>query len=613
MRRPSLSGAVFAYGVAVMALPVLFSIFTTIGMGYAGGWVVPLSLGVTLTLCALALFNGRATIDFPKSILILAGFPLFLISCISLIGRQSFETMVFGISLEPGTVGSFFLFALSIALGAGISGRHALRLLDVFIASTAMGAGIMLWQVAISGWEYFALMQNTSLIVLAALMVSAMRTDATVGRARLIYGTGTVFLGILSLLSFDASGGLVATVILLLSTGAVLFLSKRRHIPWCTILLALFLGILLLVGVEGRFLPTSPEIRPSLSVTARIVGAQYFQDARGALLGSGPNTFNRAWEKHRLMELNASPLWELTPQSGYSTAVTLAVTVGALGFIAFVFVGIAFVVSVASRLRDTRSTDDVDTRLRALPVVAFVLFAILLMFSDVVETPLFLGAGIAIGVAARALEQKSRFVSFDFSARGSRIVAGFSAVLILAAAVWFVQISLRPIVAEGFHARAVALAVAEDPRALRLFERAAQVRNTPLYALDASRAFVERARTVGARGDIYNLRLSTETALSYAQGAIDADSDNYETRLYRGSLFTALIPTRYPKAAEAAYADLERAKVLAPMRPDILYQEAVLELSLGRKVSARIALEKALELKSDYTEALSLLKSLSEY
>jgi len=612
MWRPSLSGAIVVYGVVVTALPLMYAVLNGIGIGAAGGWAVPLSLGITLMLASLALFKEHTTIEFPRNILVLAGLPLFLSACVSIMGRQSFSTMMFGVSLELGTLGSLAIFAISILFGASLSSRQALRMLDIFMISVVIGGAVTLWHVFTSGWGDVAQMRTASLIILGALIVSAICTDTAVGRARFMYGVSTVFLGALSVLSFDASGGIIAAIILLLVFGFALSFGRSRYVSWVTALVACAIGVSLLAGMEGKYVPASPDVRPALPVTASIIGAQYFQDARSALLGSGPNTFNRAWERHRIAELNTSQYWEFTPQGGYSTAMTLAVTLGAFGFISFLYLGIALAVFMTSRIADTRGADDIETWLRALPAAVLAFFAMGVAFTDAIEMPLFLAGGMAIGMVARTLERDGNVVSFDFSFGGSRIAASAIAVVLLIVAVWLLQISLRPVFAERFHAQAVALDSTEDPRASRLFERASRIWGVSPYAFDAARAFEASASSAGAKGDTYGLRVSTEKALSYAGRAIDLDPGNYQVWLYRGSLLTALISSEYPNAAVDAYADLQRAKMLAPMRPDILYQEAVLHVISGRKVDARIALEKALELKPDYAEALSLLESLSE-
>ncbi|TSC60964.1 MAG: hypothetical protein Athens041674_917 [Parcubacteria group bacterium Athens0416_74] len=574
MWRLSLSGAAVVYGVLIMALPLIFAVLNGIGIGSAGGWMVPLALGIALAVSALALLMGRTSIEFPKNILVVVGLPLFLSSCISIVGHQSFSTMIFGTSLELGTLGSLAVFAVSIVFGAGVSGRQALRILDVFIVSSAIGGAVTLWQVFTSGWGDIASLHTVSLIVLGALIVSAIGTDIAMGRARFAYGLSTVFLGVLSVLLFDTSGGSIAAVILLLVFGFALFHGKSLYVSWVTVLVACAIGASLLAGMEGRYVSASPDVRPSLSVTASIVGAQYFQDARSAFLGNGPNTFNRAWERYRTAELNVSQFWGT----------------------------------------DTRGADIVGSRLPALPAVALASFAFGVSFTDRIETPLFLAGGMALGMVARAFEHRGNIVKFDFSFGGSRIVAGLLAIIALCLALWLVQISLRPIRASVYHARILALPNTEDALAskLELYDQLVKIWRTSPYALEASGAFVERARIAGERADRYNFRISTDRALAHAGTAIDSDPGNYQVWLYRGSLLIALISSDYPNAAADAYADLQRAKMLAPMRPDILYQEAVLHASFGRKVDARIALEKALELKPDYAEALSLLESLSD-
>ncbi len=612
MWRMSLSTAVVMYGGALMALPLIVALLNTVGMGLVGGWIPLLALGAASAVAALALLTRKTTIALPRNIHILAGLPILVVSVASLVGRPSLETMVFGVSLETGTVGSFFLFASAIVCGSLMARANMLRLLDIFLGASAAGSVITFTRIAFLGWEHVELMNNVSLIICAALIVAVLRAEGARGRARLVYGACAFLFSALLFFTSSGSTNLLSVITLLAISAFVVWRSNIEHIPWTAVISTLFIGVLLLVGHVGKFIPTSPDVRPSLSVTSRLAGALYFQDIQGALLGIGPNGFHYAWEKHRVPELNASPLWQLSPHHGYSTAATFAVTMGMLGFLAFFLMTLSFVVFTVHRLVCLFKDGDAEMLTHALPAVALALFALAAMFTEVLESPLFLIGGVAVGMSVRALESEVRIIPIDFSFGGSRLVAGLIAIVALAMSALLLQASMRPVIAERFHARAVAHASVGDAIAPELFERAARIWKTPRYSLDASRAFVERARVAGEGGDTYGLRVSVEKAISYAGGATDSDPNNYEVWLYRGSLFMALISSGYPQAAENAYADIQEAKMRAPARPDVHYQEALLETARGRKVNARIALERAIELKPDYAEALSLFKSLSE-
>lgn len=611
MWRMSFSTAAVMYGSTLMALPLILALLNTVGMGVAGGWVPPLALGAASVVAAVALLTGRTTVALPRNIHILLGLPILVVSAASLVGRQSLEAMVFGVSLEPGTVGSLLLFAIAILCGALVARTHALRSLDIFLGASAGGSAITLAYAAFIGWEHVSLMNNISLIMCGALIVAVLRADGTCGKVRLMYGACAFLFCALLLFAYDASAGSLAAATLLAMSPAVMWHNKIRHIPWSTIIVVLFLGGSLLLGMEGKYVAASPDVRPSLAATSNVIGTLYFQDIQSALLGVGPNRFHYAWEKHRVTELNATQFWQVTPRNGYSTATTFAVTMGMLGFLALFLIALSFTVLVVHGLLRLYREDDAEMSAYILPVVALALFTLAAMFTEVVEIPLFLISGLAIGMSVRALELAARIIRIDLSFGGSRLVAGFIAVVALAMCVLLLQTSLRPIIAESFHVRAVTLTAEGNADAPRYFERAARTWDTSRFDLEASRAFVERAHLAGIKGDIYSLRALVDKALSYAGSAIDSEPSNYEVWLYRSSIYAALISSEYPQAAENASADINQARMLAPIRPDIFYQQALLDLARGRKVDARIALENALDFKSDYAEARTLLDSLT--
>jgi excinuclease ABC subunit A len=104
------------------------------------------------------------------------------------------------------------------------------------------------------------------------------------------------------------------------------------------------------------------EVRPGVQASFAIAKDVWW--SKRVLLGTGPGTYGIAYALHRPQEVNATDFWSFRFNQGYNVPLTLAVTMGLVGLLAYGFV----LYAVGKRFARS-GTDD-----PALPLLAGLLF-----------------------------------------------------------------------------------------------------------------------------------------------------------------------------------------------------------------------------------------------
>jgi tetratricopeptide (TPR) repeat protein len=142
------------------------------------------------------------------------------------------------------------------------------------------------------------------------------------------------------------------------------------------------------------------------------------------------------------------------------------------------------------------------------------------------------------------------------------------------------------------------------------FERAAELWGVALYERDAARVELEAAFADAERGDAEAARSGIARALTFSDHSVMSGPREYETWISRASIYLSLLLADVSGTEEIVRISLTEAKRYSTKRPEPYYLLAVLENKLGNKEEARRAIEEALRLKPDYSEALELAAHL---
>ena len=614
MNRISASAAPLMYVLALSALPALAVPFGSANDSLEKGMIAAFVLGAGLCLSGLALFLSRAALPLVRNGAFLAGLGLLVVAVISAARAGPSEMSFFGLGFEVGTVGSIALFAFAVAAPAFLSERIARFFPRVFVFAVLL-SGVYAFVRAVAGSSsdeggtlaassaHLALLSAGALAV--ALFLADHEKDA---RLRLCFSACAIVLAIVLFSFFELTAVLVllfALAVLLFALAARSSMFRDGRVPLNIILGIIVLVLLVSFGSRTPFFASATETRPTLLLTEIVAMSALSDNIGNVLIGTGPRSFSAAWERYRPVELNATPLWHLSPSSGWSTAATFAVTLGGMGAIALLIAFVPLLRAIGAMM-ERASSENERAPLGAFFIMALFSFVAILAYP--VDPALFLIGGCAIGFAVRASSATQLFAPVALNLP-LRLLGALVCILLGAALLW---ISVAQFVAASAHARGVSLlAEGRVEEAVILLEHgAAAFWPVSLYERDAARAVLEAAFKSAAVAEPTAVQANVERAITLANRATDSDPKDYAAWLSQGSLHVSLVGAGAVQYEEKARAALEQAHQLAPQRPESLYLLAELALRLGKTEEARAYAQQALALKADYAEAQELITRL---
>ena len=606
----------FISPIAPYFFPVLLPVLPFVGLVTLGGGVFlegilpAATLGIAYVLAGIALLYKSQDAGkhfFTSSLL---GVPLLMVGIVSAFSTHSLVTFTgfFGQGFEFGSLGSFVLIASTIALCVYTVRNVATAFLAVIslVSAVISLCAIFLWL----GVSLFAplttLGTQLPFFLCAATLVTALLFDS-----RQKYWAAYAVVSAVSLAGFFIFFNPVAAYVgvgVALANALYSFRSEEgpslSTFPFATVIVGAVLFLSNIFGPTALQIATPLDIRPSFLATEYIIGPEYLSSGRAALLGTGPDSLSYAWNLYRPVEFNAGSRWNVTPDSTFSSAMTLAIEVGILGLCAFLLLPLVVLLRIISVNPHRAGV------LEALYTLALFAFGSAILYS--VDLPLLL-----IGAAALGLSFSEGHTEPHVVLPGGRSgwVFRLVAAVLISTGISFTLIASLQGGATHYATQGQAMLDKNNPDgASVLFDRAGTLWPAGPYLRNASISYARklfgRLESGVTSPDPVAARADADKAVALAERATTAHVRDYALWLYKGSHYTSLIQLDYPDAKESARVSLGRAEALAPERPDVLYMRALLDLALGNPQLAREDVQKALKLKSDYGDALSLLQSL---
>ncbi len=398
--------------------------------------------------------------------------------------------------------------------------------------------------------------------------------------------------------------------------------------------------LLLVAALIFTFLPSvikNPyplEVAPSMGTTVELVKDAWKDHS--LVFGSGPGTFSNVYTKFAPQSVNQTIFWDTRFDRGASHVLTLFATHGLLGGAIFiVFLSALLLYSVHYLLR---SRVHGGWRWMYGPFAAWIVLALGAFFFPENMTLAFVLVILSALLAAQ-MTPLAKDIAFAKSPRLALVSAfGFMLVGVLMLMVLFVSISrysadivFAQAVAEGSDANNL------DAIITHLNKAATQNRWSDLYFRNLGNALLMKTAAVAN-----DKNADPKTVQSYVAAAINSGLEatnlapntvmNWELR---GTLYRELSPL-VQNANDFAIASFRRAIELAPMNPryevglartyivraDLLrtliegddkdLAKQATDAKVAALQSAKEALDKALELKSDYTPASYYTAFVSE-
>ena len=398
-------------------------------------------------------------------------------------------------------------------------------------------------------------------------------------------------------------------------------ISLPRRIPSVPLLVMIITLVFIIGGkpiagaLADKFNIQSLDVRPTLSTTLSIAKSEA---GTNHFFGVGPNRFFSAWVLNKPVEVNQTPFWNADFSFGYGLIPTAMVTVGIVGTMAWLFFLVVFVYLGYSVL-----SLPINNQLnRYLTVSSFFgslyLLVILVAYNPgvAITTLTFTFFGLFVASASREGVVSISLVSLAEKPRSS-----FAYVFVLVL-VFIATIALGYLYAERLTSSIYlnrGLSAFNDQnldRAESEISKAADLSHSDLYYRSLVNVYLAKMDNLVAGKKISSEELQTQfqallgRAELSALEAVKLDQGNYQNWLYLGRIYETIMPTNIASAYENAKTAYNQALALNPNSPMVLAFLGRLELGRGNRVEARDFLNKALQIKPDYSDAQSLLNQL---
>lgn len=360
------------------------------------------------------------------------------------------------------------------------------------------------------------------------------------------------------------------------------------------------------------------EIRPSLSATLDILRSVYSENA---FTGAGPNRFAEVWQLYKDQLITETIFWNTSFNAGSGYAVTWFVTTGLLGVVAWLtFLGL-FLYTGLSMLVRGKAT---DVFWYFTGTVAFVAGAFIWIMSVLyVPGPVILIIGAAstgIMIAAYQVLLPKRQLTFNMltTARTgyvlivcvmlviiTAVIIGYGSVRQFAAAYGFVT-AANDLPQDGTQIRVVTDRILQS---YTMFPSDTYAREIALYHLLNLNSLLALTEATAAQKQEFQATITAGIAASTeAVGQKPTDAQNWRVL---GDTFAVLAAVNIEGAASRAYEAYQRAESLDPKNPYYVLQKSLMAFRATDLVEARRLALLALDLKSNYTDALFLLSQIA--
>jgi tetratricopeptide (TPR) repeat protein len=362
----------------------------------------------------------------------------------------------------------------------------------------------------------------------------------------------------------------------------------------------------------------SIEIRPNFTVTMNLVGEAW---KKNAALGTGPNMFKEFWDLHRPADINLSQFWATSFSYGSGFVPTIAVTTGVLGLLALLSFLVLYLISGFKAIFS--AVGDFGWRYVSLTSFLVSLFLWAMAFVYVPGIATISLAFIFTGIFAATLVPQGVVGSIKiniFSNPKSNFAAVFGIVVLLIASVAGGYFVWERVVAASVYQKGIALLSSGNSQdAKKTISNAIRLVPTDSYWKSFSEASLNRAGVLlNSVSSANNLTDSQKTsiqteiadAIESAKQAITWNSKNYENWFALGRVYEVLASNVIPGASDSAKINFKEAQSRSPLNPAIPLAFARLAALSGDLAGARENINKAIELKNNYTDAYFALAQL---
>lgn len=494
----------------------------------------------------------------------------------------------------------------------------------IFPAATALGVFTNKVATPVGTWNDFSLLSGFMLVAFT-LLLEFLNPSRMMRIASFIGGILALFFVILTnvflVWVFVGLFGLFVLVYKIISARQ----SDKKQFPVFAFVLALiallfipandFIGAI----VSERLGTSYVNVTPSLTATSSVA----LQSIKNhPIVGIGPNQFLHEWLMYRPAEVNNSIFWDFPFQFGHNYLLTIGFLSGILGLLAvLLFVILYFRDGLGKVFLNNNTQDTGNIRfIFSLFILSLYLFLTLLVSAPSISIIVctFIFAGIFFGNLIATGRLKERTLSFLTDQRTSFFTILISVGTLLISASLLYAVSGRFVSIIYFNKAIRDVGVGDFSKADRRITQALSLSDIPAYY---------RARVGITQGALNDLLAKTDDNTSgealknsiqqlvsagdaAARQAIQKDPNNIQNYFVLGDFMRLLATLKVDGSIAVAKDAYTRIVDIMPTYPRPELSLARLYSETGDNKTARTYIDKALEKKTNYTEAYFLLAQI---
>lgn len=636
---------------SLILLPLLFIPVVAANLVYVKTIFMVVAVYVTIIMVALSLLrSGSLSVYLPLPI-VLFWFFIALAMASAFLTNDTKDALL-GLNLEVQTVGFMFLLGLIITLGQICVGARdlLLRSLQIFWLVAIIVQLVYLARIwSEASWLSFGVLANTTnslvgglndLAIFAGLtllmIVTLVQTLVRTWLGKTVAGVLTALaLLVLAIVNFSAIWLVVGfvsllTFLYLLSKDTWLKNANPEVIEPPVSRLAMSL-VALMCLVSGSFIVSGDylgskfntltevnylEVRPASTATLDILRLVYSTDA---FLGTGPNRFEDAWRLYKNPAINETMFWNTNFSSGSGYVVTLFVTTGLFGGLAFMAFILSLIYFGYRTLVYTKDNDPTWYKITLVSIVSTSYLWLVLFIYTPGPTILILTAGLtgillAVYTTIRATATYKIDVTHNRH-HGLLLIAGVLMVIIVSTS-GLITLGKQFAAHVKFNEASAAVANSGNFSNYDLaLEKAQNLYEQDVYVAERARLRLAELNRLlllseANSSDEQSFQALYLEGVQLANQAVTLDSSNPFNQALLGSFYGLLDPNTYEGMDEQRDAAFNEAKRLDPQNPEYYAVMAQLVTRYGQLDQARENLVRSIQIKPNYTEGLFLLVQL---
>ncbi len=650
--------------VLVLLLPIFVIPYTNVNFLYAKFGLVTLGVLVATISLILQVLHDKQIERYSIAVYgFIFGLPI--VYAVSSFFANSVSGSLIGNGTEIDTAFFFFLGALLVYLASIVfRAKHTIFMLTLGLVSVSslisifhilrfiFGKDFLAFDIfttiasnTVGGFNELSIYAGLSvLLCILALELSSLQKSIRY----VLYGSLVLNITVMILTNFNLQIGVSVSALVALFS-LILFIHKRvagakNSLPIVS-LVVLLITIVATIGITpisnfvfpkiGISQNDTLDVRVSPGASFGIARDTYGSGVQNAILGSGPNTFFQSWGKFKPVDagnsVNVTPFWNVDFNLASGIVPTTFVTVGILGGLMWLFFFSFLLLTIIKLLKKVAVIEKDSASIFVAWVVSVStiylwLVSVLFTTGPTILFMTFVSTGLLLATLVREEIVSIRLITWDVTTYWRGFINTFIMIVGIIALILLGYAWQQRMFASLKVQEAIRVLQADETKITEAENLVLQAINTYFNTSDlrfaSEIALIRPTNLIGKnQGAVSSSALTEEVVndISFAidtarRAAIDRGlSTDYRDWLQLGKAYEAatfLGATSTATLAVESYAQAERLNPTSPIPPYLIGR--LYSFAKGFEI-AEAKLQRAIDLKPDYTEALTLLNSVKNF